>query len=198
MVGMIALPRTLAGQVAWAFAWIVLTCAALVMLPVGKATAQGIALAGNHPSDIAELETIGQAASDRRLDLKVVLALRNQAELRKLLADQQDPASPQYHRWLTQAEFAARFGPTEADLKAVADWLATEGFQASSLNRRYLRFSGTVAQAERLLGVTIVSTQDDRFYGNLQDPAVPARFAGLIAHIEGLDNLRRFVPLIRR
>ena len=199
MVGMIGLRRRLARQVAWAFAWIVLTCAAL-MLAVGKATAQSIALAENHPADIGELETIGPAASYRRLDLKVILALRNQAELTTLLADQQDPASQQYHRWLTPTEFAARFGPTEADLKAVADWLASEGFHVTSwsLNRRYLRFSGTVAQAERLFGVTIVSTQDDRFYGNLQDPMVPAGFAGLIAHIEGLDNLRRFVPLIRR
>ncbi len=166
---MIASSRTLAGQVVLAFAWIVLTCAAL--LPAGEATAQGIALVENHPSDIAELETNGQATSYRVLDLKVVLALRNQAELRKLLADQQDAASPQYHRWLMPAEFAARFGPTEADLKTVADWLATEGFQvtSSSLKHRYLGFSGTVAQAERLFGVTIVSTPDDRFYGNLQE-----------------------------
>jgi len=32
-----------------------------------------------------------------------------QAELDRLLAEQQDPASPQYHRWLTPQAFRARF-----------------------------------------------------------------------------------------
>jgi subtilase family serine protease len=33
-----------------------------------------------------------------------------QAELDKLLEQQQDPSSPNYHRWLSPDEFADRFG----------------------------------------------------------------------------------------
>src|SRR5579859_5556683 len=42
-----------------------------------------------------------------------------QADLDALLGAQQDPASPQYHQWLTPDQFAARFGMAQADLDKV-------------------------------------------------------------------------------
>ena len=38
------------------------------------------------------------------------------AELTQLLADQQNPNSPNYHRWLTPEEYADRFGVTQDDM----------------------------------------------------------------------------------
>ena len=46
----------------------------------------------------------------------VWLGWRNQGELDALLAGQQDPASPDYHRWLSPQEFRSRFAPGEADV----------------------------------------------------------------------------------
>ena len=54
---------------------------------------------------------------------------RNQAELDALIAAQQDSSSPQYRQWLTHDEYTRRFGPTEHDFNAVADWLKSSGFQ---------------------------------------------------------------------
>jgi subtilase family serine protease len=42
----------------------------------------------------------------------VGLDLRNRDELERFLADVQDPASPNYGRFLTQDEFNARYAPT--------------------------------------------------------------------------------------
>ncbi len=170
------------------------------MLQAGSADAQNVPLADNHPAEIAQMAPLGRAASYRRLNLKVVMALRNRAELDKLLAAQLDPASPQYHRWLTPESFAARFGPQAADYKAVTDWLISAGLKDVSANPRgrYVTFSAMVPQAERLFGVTIASTLDDRRFANLEDPAIPAKLAGVVSAIEGLDNLRRFVALIQR
>jgi len=164
-----------------------------------QSIAQCVALLRNHPVDVAQLADTRRAAPYRELDLKIVMALRNEAGLDKLLADQQDPASPQYHHWLTPAEFAARFDPDPKDLAAIAQWLTAAGFTvtSSSVADRFVGFAGSVAAAERVFGVTIVSTADDLAYGNLDDPVVPTRFAGVIAHIEGLDNLRHYLPLIR-
>jgi len=53
----------------------------------------------------------------------VALRGRDPGGLRALLAAQQDPASPAYHRWLTPAEFGARFGPAPRDLHRVERWL---------------------------------------------------------------------------
>jgi subtilase family serine protease len=176
----------------------ILASVVILMLQAGSAAAQNVPLVENHPAEMAQWAPLGRAASYRRLNLKVFLALRNRAELDHLLAAQQDPASSEYHHWLTPGDFAARFGPQASDYKAVADWLVSEGFEVTSAGRLYVAFNGTVSQAERLFGVTIASTADDRFFGNPEDPAVPARFAGVIARIEGLDNLRRYVPLIQR
>ncbi len=172
----------------------------LVLLGAGYAAAQSVALAGNHRAEMAQWTDLERAASYRQLKLKVFLTLRNRAELDELLAAQQDPASAQYHHWLTPASFASRFGPNADDSKAVADWLASEGFKVTppKPQQLYVAFSGTVSQAERLFGVTIASTPDDRFFGNLENPAVPARFATVITRVDGLDNLRRFAPTIQR
>jgi subtilase family serine protease len=52
---------------------------------------------------------------------------RDDAGLRALLAAQQDPASPEYGRWLTPQEFGERFGVTPRDLKRVERWLRAGG-----------------------------------------------------------------------
>jgi subtilase family serine protease len=57
----------------------------------------------------------------------IALRGRNGAELRALLAAQQDSTSPDYHRWLTPQEFGRRFGPLPRDLKRVEAWLRGEG-----------------------------------------------------------------------
>jgi len=73
-----------------------------------------------------------------------------QAALDRLIGGQQDPASPQYHKWLTPDEFAARFGMSAADLDRVQGWLREQGFAIDSVSRsrNAIRFSGTAGQVE--------------------------------------------------
>jgi pro-kumamolisin-like protein len=42
-----------------------------------------------------------------------------QADLENLLKEQQDPSSPNYHKWLSPAEYAARFGLSDSDFQRV-------------------------------------------------------------------------------
>src|ERR1035437_2853662 len=46
-----------------------------------------------------------------------------EASLQQLLAEQQDPPSPQHHAWLTPEDFGVQFGGAQADLDAIAGWL---------------------------------------------------------------------------
>jgi len=123
-----------------------------------------------------------------------VLGLHNQAALEKLLAAQQDPTSPQYHRWLSAAEFNRRFGPTAAQIDAVKNWLADAGFVIAKVDRRSrtITVKGSVATAEAAFATEIVT--DGSNFGNTSDPSVPAELAGLIADIQGLDNMRAVAP----
>src|SRR5216684_1889316 len=70
-------------------------------------TAQSNALLhGNHPTEASSLTS--HAAADLPLKIRVSFALRNRAALNKLLSEVQNPASPNYHKWLTPAEFDAQ------------------------------------------------------------------------------------------
>ena len=80
-----------------------------------------------------------------------------EADLQKLIAAQQDPSSPQFHKWLTPEQFAARYGMADADIAAVQTWLEQQGFSVDSVARSktFVRFSGTVGQAEAAFATEI-------------------------------------------
>jgi subtilase family serine protease len=154
-------------------------------------------LKGNHPVEAETLGPVVRADANLPLNMPITFALRNRAELERLLSDLQNPTSPQFHHWLSPAEFNRRFGPRDADVAAVVDWLRTEGFNGISVNRagRSVSFSGTVAQAERTFTVSIATFGKSQVFANINDPVIPARFAEVIAGIHGLDNMARVVPL---
>src|SRR5208337_655559 len=110
-----------------------LTACALLM---GQATpGVPVRLRGNHAAEAATLTRAVRAERTMPLELTIVLGLRHQAALEQLLADQQNPASPRYHQWLTPQAFASSFGPTQEQMGQVRDWLKTEGFEVTSINR---------------------------------------------------------------
>jgi subtilase family serine protease len=132
------------------------------------------------------------------MEISVVLALRNTAELEQLQRDQQDPSSPRYHRWLTAAQFNERFGPRQADADAVAQWLTSAGFTIKSVDRaqRLIKAAASAAVVEHALETTIVT--NGSVYANRDEPAVPAALASVIATIEGLNNTFAVVPMAPR
>ena len=162
---------------------------------LGQASYAGdVPLRGNHPAEAATLTAAVRAESTLPLHLTIVLGLRNQAALTQLLADQQNPSSPHYHKWLTPKEFARRFGPSDKQVGLVTDWLKGEGFAVTSVNRlaRTIQASGDAATAERAFSTTLIT--DGVSFANTTDPAIPARFDGLVAAIMGLDNMHAAMP----
>src|SRR3954468_12049633 len=71
-----------------------------------------------HPA-LRSATDMGRVGTDQplsSLSLTFRIPAGKQAELDALLARQQDPASPDYHKWLTPEDYAARFGAADADL----------------------------------------------------------------------------------
>ena len=121
-----------------------------------------------------------------------------QADLERLLAEQQDPASPNYHNWLTPEDYAARFGASAADLEQIAAWLRSQGFtiRYTARGRDFLSFSGTAGQVEAAL-----HTRLHRFrmgaeihFANAGDLALPAAVEPMVAGILGLDDFHPRAP----
>jgi subtilase family serine protease len=165
-----------------------------ITLTAGYATDR-VTLSGNHPREAETMTPVGDAYPNQRLSMEIHFATRNQAELNQLLAEQQNPASPNFHKWLKPGDFDSRFGARQSDIDAVADWLRGEGFTVESTSGGYIRFSGSVAQAERTFGTRIERFGNGSTYANVNDPSIPARFAGVIGNIGGLDNMMRAVPV---
>lgn len=161
----------------------------------GRAQA-AVRLSGTVSPVAAQIPNAAAAPAALPMTITVMLALRNTAELELLKRDQQDPTSPLYHRWLTTAQFNARFGPRQADADAVAQWLSSAGFSVGvvDLNQRMVRASASAAVVGRALDVTIVS--NGTLYANIDEPAVPAALAPLIATIEGLNNTFAVKPML--
>jgi subtilase family serine protease len=162
----------------------------------GKPDAQDmVQLTGNHPTAITA-EPAGPIAPDRVLKMTITVKVRNPAALDRFLAEQQDPNSPNYQKWLTPQEFAERFGPDPAQFKALRDWLVEQEFKivSADLAQRSITFTGTGDQAERVFHTKIM-TYPGGSYANVTDPSIPAQFAGVIGVIGGLDNMTRTVPL---
>jgi len=118
-----------------------------------------------------------------------------QSDLNKLLAEQQNPSSPKYHKWLTPAQFADRFGVSRTDIGKVTDWLQSQGFTVTRVtnSRNQVFFEGAVAQVESAFHTEIHNylVEGELHYANAREPAVPAALAGMTL---GLHNLHNFQP----
>ncbi len=165
---------------------------------VRPAFAQTVTLQDTVAPDAKTMTPVGHADPSKMLNLDIRFALRNRAEMDRLMAEQMRPGSPNYQKWITPEEFSRRFGPTTEDFDAVQKWLTDNGFHVSGGSQRegYLRVSGDVATAERAFNTRIEDFGNGKF-GNIKEPQIPARFADTIADIVGLHNLAHLQPAYR-
>jgi hypothetical protein len=110
-----------------------------------------VTLAGSRPPRARAADDIGAVPATLELHGISLLFSRSPAQqtaLDALVAAQQDPASPLYHRWITPDQYAAQFGVADSDLVAAESWLEQQGFAVDSVSRSRNRilFSGTAAQ----------------------------------------------------
>src|SRR5947209_1026372 len=128
------------------------------------------------------------------LTLNLSQSESQKADLDRLLSEQQDPASPNYHRWLTPDEYAQRFGVSEADLNAITAWLQQQGLTIISVarGRNWIAFDGSAAQIEAAFQTELrqYTSDGETHFANSVEPSVPKAFAGVISGIHGLNDFR--------
>ena len=121
-----------------------------------------VTLRGNtHPLARAEYD-LGAAPQNLPMERMLLLLSRSpqqEASLQQLVREQQDPASVDYHAWLTPEQFGDQFGPAPEDIEKITDWLRSLGFRVDRVanGRGVVEFSGTAAQVERGLHTQIHS-----------------------------------------
>jgi hypothetical protein len=157
-----------------------------------------VTLRGNtHP--LARPEYDQGAAPDSLPTERMLLVLRRSAEqeaaLRNLLDEQQIKSSPNFHMWLTPEQFGQQFGPADADIQAVTDWLTSQGFQVNHVatGRTVIEFSGTAGQVRKTFQTEIhkYAVKGEEHWANASDPQIPAALAPVVAGFASLNNFPR-------
>jgi hypothetical protein len=162
--------------------------------PVGRQV-----LHGHVPAELSRLQPKGLLPATTSLNLAIGLPLRNLEALTNLLQQIYDPASPNYHHFLTPEKFAAQFGPTEQDYQAVVAFAKAKGLQVTATypNRMLVDVSGSVASIEKAMHVTMRVYQHPKeartFYAPDVEPSVDLTVP--VLSIGGLDNYSLPHPL---
>jgi hypothetical protein len=89
-----------------------------------------VTLRGNrHPLAIPTNDR-GEVAPDLPMERMLLVLTRDvvtEASLLGVLARQQDKSSPDFHAWLSPAQFGGEFGASQGDLQKLTGWLGSHG-----------------------------------------------------------------------
>jgi subtilase family serine protease len=148
------------------------------------------------------LRGMAQAASSALLSgstsmshLQLILhqsALRT-AEMAAQIANQHNPKSAQFQKWLTPQQFGEAFGVVDADIAGLTSWLTAQGFTVNGVypNKMQIDFSGTASQVNQAFNTqeTVYTLKNgSRYLSNSGDISVPAALQPVIAGVMGLSE----------
>jgi hypothetical protein len=157
-----------------------------------------VQLKGNvHPLARAEFDS--GAVADSQPMTRMLLTLQRSAAqetvLQQLMDAQQTKGSASYHAWLTPTQFGTQFGPSDADVQAVTDWLTKQGFQVAKVaaGRSAIEFNGTVAQVRNAFHTEIhkFSVNGEEHIANVSEPSIPAALAPVVKGVAALNTFPR-------
>ena len=145
--------------------WRVAACLAAGVTAVAVTSVAQVAVASPTPHAIpnsapgwtADARALGTTAANSRVDFGVMLKMRDQAGAAATLQQISDPDSANYGQWLSNQQFQARYAPSAADVSAVRNWLASQGFQVRKTlpSGMYVEARGTAAQVEKTFSTTL-------------------------------------------
>ena len=110
-----------------------------------------------------------------------------------LLRAQVDPASPQFHHWLSPGEVGERFGAMPDAIATVSGWLREQDLQVDgvSASRTRIQFSGTAAAIGAAFSASLHSyaVEKSTRIAPASQPTIPAAIADLVEAVHGLQTV---------
>ncbi len=126
--------------------------------------------------------------------LSIAPSPSQQAALDLLLSQQQDPKSPNYHKWLTPEQYADHFGLSQNDVNKITGWLQAEGLTIERVarGRNAVVFSGTASQLENTFKTEIhrYDINGEKHIANSTQLSIPAALSGVVTSVRGLTDFR--------
>ncbi len=169
------------------------------MPAASSAGASGPVRVGTTPRVTHAARVVGALPASARLHLTVVLKPRDPAALQAFAQAVSTPGSGVYHQYLTPAQFAARFGATPAQVRAVSASLSAHGLTPGTLsaNRLSIPVTATAAQAEHAFSLSMQRIVLPGGRSATVASAAPALDAGIAPDVQavlGLSSTNSFHP----
>ncbi|KUM72154.1 S53 family peptidase [Streptomyces griseorubiginosus] len=184
LVGLVAVPALLSAAVPAAYA------ANAAQPHTTRAAVAGDVVKGLD----TQAKRTGSVAAGKRIPVAISLSPRGGSALDTFVAKVSDPHSASYGHYLTKAQFAARFGRTDAEVKQLTRYLHAQGLTVGKVHAGNLLVdaTGTAAQLEKAFGTKLSTFKDARsgrsFYANDSAPTLPTALASLVSDVAGLNN----------
>lgn len=143
---------------------------------------------------------VGPLGGSTQLSVTVTLQPRDPAALAAYAQEVSTPGSSVYHRYLSVAQFAKSFGPTDPQVSAARQALRAQGLDPGPLSANHLSFSLTASSARlaRALNTNFARyrLRDGRTaYANTNAPRLSGSGASIVQAVLGLNNLALEKPV---
>ena len=165
------------------------------------------ALAGSVPAFTSHAAVTDAVTGSRRLTIQLWLAPRTAAAA-AYATEVATPGSALHGRYLSPAQYTARFGATAAEAASAQAWLRSAGFSGISADaqRDYVRATGSVAAIDAAFRTQLryyrssasATAGSNRLYANDSALTVPSSLAASVLGVTGLDNAAPIQPHITR
>ncbi|QBB70289.1 hypothetical protein ELE36_07895 [Pseudolysobacter antarcticus] len=141
-----------------------------------------------------DLGALDEATVLQALSVNLKRSAMRQAAFESLLQEQQDPASVNFHAWLTPQQVGEKFGASANDIQAITDWLQAQGLHVDRVanSRMSISFSGSAANVKAAFGTELhrYRVNGETRIATVDTPRVPAALVGVIQSVRGLITAR--------
>jgi hypothetical protein len=163
-----------------------------------SASAGGLVnLAGHTPPKVLNGRAIRVSHYNPENKLRLALGVQrpHPADEEEFIKELVTKGSPNFHKFLTAAEWNARFSPSVEDEQQLVDWAKSQGLTVTNryANRLLVDVEAPVGAIEKVFGVTINNYQvgDEVDFSNDRDPVIPGHLDGILSTVLGLQNIDR-------
>ncbi len=139
----------------------------------------------------------GAVADDfplEHLQLQLKRSPEQEQALESFMDALHDPASPQFHQFLSPQQFGALFGIAAADLDVVTGWLTGHGFRVNFIypGNMLIDFSGTAGQVKGAFRTEIhrLDVNGVGHIANVSGPYLPEALQPVVAGVVSLTDFR--------
>lgn len=158
---------------------------------------QLVRLAGNTRPEAIAANDLGKVPDDFPMD-HMMLQLKRSPEqeqaVEQFIASLHDPQSPNFHKWITAAEYGRRFGLADSDVKTITNWLESQGFTVNVVypSNMVIDFSGTAGQVATTFRTSIhrLNVGGVLHTANYSNPEIPQALAAAVAGIVSMHDFR--------